>query len=1110
MTTGISQQHQRLLMWTGVAVGLVGLLGVIASTVLGIKLGIEGSALLIFALILATVLLRPQWALLIFVIGLPLHNLMMAFLFEETQSQMFIKLAQPWKEMTLGVAMARLVIPPLYQAIRTRVWPRFAPLDIVLALFFVICGVSVLISHTVPLTGRLLGFRQLVLPMSVYILGRLAPPTRNLLRALVAFLGVDVLIYAIVSVGERLLWGDGLFVTLNFGKYSLIFLQQKTYLPFNFPYTFYTGTPYWLPRAGSLAVNPLDFVTLLEIALPTVLATLALTRHRLTRWQTYALSLAAFMGGVGVFLAYGRTGLLMLPVELVLLLWWGGWRRAWMGALLTGLGAALGGAIFEWNAAYVNVGLNSTQHVIRANQGILFGPAGSPAWLVLLVAVVCVVLAMAFVAVFTGGTLGETALTFSGADRIMPGDRADASIRMQLNTPYTMDGRMVSASGLGRTNASQLEQMLAQNRDSNDFSSTYMAAIRGFAYRTRYYLVISLAVITVLGGGFAAYKAYKLTQVAHQNHTTSTTNTGPTVNVTPPTGVVIPDSTSSTKGHLSSYEKLPGFILKHPLGYGIGSSGAIGVRNGTGLGAESAYLPVGVELGFFGLLLYLIAFLGALFVTWRAYRARGSSLERAVYLGMTVAWIFMLIDGVVTEVTLNFFVMYLLWWMTGAAITHTRASRITVVPATGELRPVRPLRIAVDMQALHTARTGVLTYMTELLDEFQKSDSPHSVTLLSGPRRLDNSKRLNRMINQGLSFAWLHFWLPVKLGFGNYDLLFSPEYITPMWAPVARVVTYHASSFLRRPQDYNRMWLRMFKWITLPAIHRADAILVPSKYAAEEAIEYAKFEPQRIYVTPLGGAGSLEKMQVDPAVVNATLSSFGVQPYNYLLHVGVLERRKNLVALVEAFALWRRQGGPRSFKLVLVGQPGPRPDLDDSAAIHEAIARNGLESSVVLTGHLSLEERNAFYTHAAAVVIPSVLEGFGIPVLETFAAHVPLICSDATALPEVAGNAALLFNPQNPQELASCFMRLGADPGLRAALVSAGEARLRLFTWERTAQATYVAFDAAVMRAYGPSAELEHPKDSRRVSPPPVLRPQSGLSANDRERAQLAGSLILR
>src|SRR5579862_2896307 len=216
MATGISQtQHQRLFLWAGGAIGLLGLLGVMASTVLDVKYGVEGAAALIFGLILVTVLLRPQWALLIFVVGLPLHNLMMAFLYTETNSQTFLKLAQPWKEVTLGVAMARVVIPSLYQWARTRVRPRFSPLDGMLALFFVLCGLSVVFSHAVPLTGRLLGFRQLVVPMSVFALGRLAPPTRNQLRALVALLGVDVLVYSVVAVGERLLWGDGLFLSLG-------------------------------------------------------------------------------------------------------------------------------------------------------------------------------------------------------------------------------------------------------------------------------------------------------------------------------------------------------------------------------------------------------------------------------------------------------------------------------------------------------------------------------------------------------------------------------------------------------------------------------------------------------------------------------------------------------------------------------------------------------------------------------------------------------------------------------------------------------------------------------------------------------------------------------
>ncbi|HLY31346.1 MAG TPA: glycosyltransferase, partial [Ktedonobacterales bacterium] len=529
-----------------------------------------------------------------------------------------------------------------------------------------------------------------------------------------------------------------------------------------------------------------------------------------------------------------RTGLVLLPVELVLLLWWGGWRRAWMGAIVTALGMALGGALFAWSAAYVDVGSTVVEHVNRANQGILFGAAGAPVWMVGLLAASCVALTVAFVVFFTRGTLGDTALSFDGSNSIAPKDTPDASIRMPINKIYTrvdrpghspVSGDMYRSGHNGHNGHSHVEQFWAENQRSSGSTSTSMATVRGFAYRTRYYLVIALALVTVVVGSYAAYRAYKLTELAAQTTTSD------------PFESSFSAQNSSTQGHLASYEELPRIIIQHPLGYGIGSSGFVGVRNHTSLGAESAYLPVGVELGFPGLLLYLGAFLGALYASWRAFRARGSSLERAVYLGMTIAWVFLLIDGVVTEVTLNFFVMYLLWWMTGAAITHTRASRITVSPTTGEMKPVRPLRIAVDMQALHTARTGVLTYLTELLDQFQATDAPHAIKLLQGPQRLDNSKRLNRVINQGVSFIWLHFWLPIKLAFGSYDILFSPEYITPLWAPVARVVTYHASSFLRRPQDYNRLWLRMFRWITLPAIRRADAILVPSRYAAEEAVE---------------------------------------------------------------------------------------------------------------------------------------------------------------------------------------------------------------------------------------------------------------------------------
>ena len=381
----------------------------------------------------------------------------------------------------------------------------------------------------------------------------------------------------------------------------------------------------------------------------------------------------------------------------------------------------------------------------------------------------------------------------------------------------------------------------------------------------------------------------------------------------------------------------------------------------------------------------------------------------------------------------------------------------------------RRLRIAMDVQSLQTARTGVRTYVDELLRELARPDAPHIVVPLAGPKRLPSRVRLFRIINQAMYFPWLHLWLPLRLWLGRYDVLFSPEYLTARWTPAPRVVTFHDAMFLRRPQDYNRLWLRVFHWVSLPALRRSAAVIVPSRHAAEETATLAGVPPDRIHVVPLGGPTGGEPMRVQEAEAAPVLARYGLAPGAYVLHVGVLERRKNLVTLVRAFEQYRRRqaaedgGTPDGWKLVLVGQPGPRPDLDDSQNIRRAIAELGVENAVILTGHVSIAERNVLYTRAGAVAVPSLLEGFGIPVLEAFAAGVPVLSARSTSLPEVAGEAALYFDPGSVDELAGAIARVAGDAELRGRLVAAGAVRVREFTWARTAAETMAVFEAVAL-----------------------------------------------
>ncbi|HEV2236200.1 MAG TPA: glycosyltransferase family 1 protein, partial [Ktedonobacterales bacterium] len=789
-------------------------------------------------------------------------------------------------------------------------------------------------NHLVPLTGRLYGFRDLVLPLAVYTLGRLAPLTRRDLKAVVTLIGLDVVAFAIVAIGERAIWGNGLLLAVDYGHYIKVIFGSTFPTPHNTPWTFYTAG--YLPRAGSLAVGPLDVSILMLIALPILLVVASARAQFARRWSAVALPLATLLGGATLVLAWGRESLVLVILEFALVLWFARPRWQWRGVALAIAGGILGGALLISVASFVVQTSVDQIRIQRANTGLV--------------------------------------------------------------------------------------QLIAEEQSG--------AVSRGNGTREL------------------------LTQSSNGNN-------------------------PSTVGHLGSLVKLSGAIIHHPQGYGIGASGQVGTRfTKLGFDGETSYLSVGVELGLLGMLLYLGVFAGAIFACWRGVRSRLPLLERTVLLGVGIAWLTIFLDGIFTEVTLNTFAMYFLFWMAGAAVTLVQGSRALAAPAgaTTPLVAARPLRVAMDAQSLKTARTGIRTYVDELLIQFGRAGQPHEVIPLAGPRRLPPTNRVNRILNQMVALPWLHVWLPLRLWAGNYDVLFSPEYLTPAWTPVPRVVTFHDAMFLRRPQDYNPLWLALFRRVSLPALRRSDAIIVGAEYSAEDTAARAGLRRERIHVVPYGGPRATAASA--PA---GEIARFGVAAGRYVLHVGVLERRKNLVTLVRAFGLWRQQGAPADFKLVLAGQPGPRPDLDDSRAIRDAIAELNLGAHVVLTGHISSEDRDALYRQASVVAIPSIMEGFGLPVLEAFAAGVPVVAARATSLPEVAGDGALFFDPEQPQDLANCLARVVSDPEQRAALLRAGAARLPRFTWERCAHGTYGVFEAAVLRPYAPGTPPTVDGDGRVV-----------------------------
>jgi glycosyltransferase involved in cell wall biosynthesis len=379
------------------------------------------------------------------------------------------------------------------------------------------------------------------------------------------------------------------------------------------------------------------------------------------------------------------------------------------------------------------------------------------------------------------------------------------------------------------------------------------------------------------------------------------------------------------------------------------------------------------------------------------------------------------------------------------------------------------VRFLIDARpALDPRRTGVGRYAEELLRELPRADPGatyvawylHARGLLR-PRRFferapnleERASRFPARVFQPVS--WRLGVPRVEWLAGGFDAGLATNFLPPATArPERWVLVVHDLAFERFPDTAPHIdgrWRRRFA----EALARCAAVVVPSRATAADLAELHGVGPERVHVVPHGIRSEAFAPPPDAAErARRVRERFGIGG-GYVLFVGGIEPRKNLVRLVRAFA-----SAATDAWLVLAGGPvrwHPRAaaELDAEVARLPAPVR----ARVVRTGYLRDEDRLPLLWGAELLAYPSLAEGFGLPVLEAFAAGVPVLCSRASSLPEVAGEAALLVDPLDEGAIAEAIERLLGDQGLRARLREAGLERCRLFTWRRTAQAT-----AAVLR----------------------------------------------
>ncbi|MGE5234921.1 MAG: glycosyltransferase family 4 protein [Acidobacteriota bacterium] len=287
---------------------------------------------------------------------------------------------------------------------------------------------------------------------------------------------------------------------------------------------------------------------------------------------------------------------------------------------------------------------------------------------------------------------------------------------------------------------------------------------------------------------------------------------------------------------------------------------------------------------------------------------------------------------------------------------------------------------------------------------------------------------------------------PLLLFLDGADVFFAPNFFVPRrHLPAVRrlVATVHDLAFLRLPwsvQEKTRADLRRH----LPGgLLAADALIAVSQATADDLRELLGVSPRRVHVIHEG---------VDPAILSAGGTPPARLPDRFLLFVSTLEPRKNVTGVLQGFAHAAAAGYPG--QLVLVGRWGWQ-----TAAAQATLAASPVRERIHHLDYLGRESLTAVLRRAEALVYPSWLEGFGLPIVEAMACGVPVITSDRSALPEVAGDAALYVDPGDPRAIAAAICRLADDCELRKGLIERGRRRAAEFDWREAARAT-----AAVLR----------------------------------------------
>ena len=347
-------------------------------------------------------------------------------------------------------------------------------------------------------------------------------------------------------------------------------------------------------------------------------------------------------------------------------------------------------------------------------------------------------------------------------------------------------------------------------------------------------------------------------------------------------------------------------------------------------------------------------------------------------------------------------------------------------------------------------RVGISEYAYQLLCKFKEfnienikfqiylKDKP----LNELPRESANWKY--RVLKPGK--LWTQWRLPFDLFTHNPkpDVFFSPTHYAPRFSPVPTVVSIMDLSYIYFPEMFNKSDLMQLRSWTSYSIKKAKKVLTISNSSRDDIIKEYNLSPDKVVTTHLGIKGAIT---LTPHIysMNELKAKYGLSDH-FILFVGTLQPRKNIKRLIEAFAKVKHD---KELDLVIVGRKGWLYE-----EILETPQNLGIEDRVKSLENVEDDELPLFYKNALCFVLPSLYEGFGLPVLEAMKQGCPVITSNISSLPEAGGDAAIYVDPEDIDDIAKKITKLISDDKLRKELIEKGKNQIAKFSWEKTAKET--------------------------------------------------------